>query len=70
MHVRRKVGVFWFAAAVFFIGVMNASGAGHKVHTVFLGALKRVSYGKVGDPAGAATGESELKIRASSWMAW
>ena len=64
MHVRRKLGVFWFAAAVFFIGVMNASGAGHKVHTVFLGALKRVSYGKVGDPAGAATGESELKIRA------
>jgi hypothetical protein len=34
------------------------------VHTVFLGAVKRVPYSKAGDPAGAAPGENELKIRA------
>jgi hypothetical protein len=34
------------------------------VHTVFLGAAKRVPYSKAGDPAGAATGEDALKIRA------
>jgi hypothetical protein len=34
-----------------------------KVHTVFLGGAKRVSYSKTGDPAGAATGEDALKIR-------
>ena len=42
----------------------KASAAGHKVHTVFLGAVKRVPYSKVGDPAGAAPNENELKIRA------
>jgi hypothetical protein len=41
-----------------------ASGAPRKVHTVFLGAAKRVPYSKAGDPAGAATGEDALKIRA------
>ena len=33
-------------------------------HTVFLGGVKRVPYSKAGDPAGAATGENESKIRA------
>jgi hypothetical protein len=35
-----------------------------KTHTVVLGASKRVPYSKGGDPAGAATGENTLKIRA------
>jgi hypothetical protein len=34
-----------------------------KVHTVFLGAAKHVPYSKVGDPAGADSGEKSLKIR-------
>jgi hypothetical protein len=34
-----------------------------KVHTVVLGAAKRVPYSKAGDPAGAAAGEDALKIR-------
>ena len=64
MHVRRQGAAFWIAAAVFAIGISTASAAGHKVHTVFLGAVKRVPYSKAGDPAGAAPGENELKIRA------
>jgi hypothetical protein len=42
---------------------LPASAAGHKTHTVFLGAVKRVPYSKVGDPAGALPGETSLKIR-------
>jgi len=34
-----------------------------KVHVVGLGAAKRVPYSKVGDPAGATTGENALRIR-------
>jgi hypothetical protein len=38
--------------------------APRKAHTVVLGAAKKVSYSKAGDPAGAAAGEDALKIRA------
>jgi hypothetical protein len=41
-----------------------AHAAPRKAHTVVLGAAKKVAYSKAGDPAGAASGESELKIRA------
>ena len=41
-----------------------AQAAPRKSHTVVLGAAKRVHYSKAGDPAGAAVGEEELKIRA------
>jgi hypothetical protein len=34
-----------------------------KVHAVSLGAVRRVPYSKVGDPAGAAVGEASLRIR-------
>jgi hypothetical protein len=34
------------------------------VHTVALGAFRRVPYSKTGDPAGAVAGETSLKIRA------
>ena len=34
-----------------------------KVHVVSLGAVRRVPYSKVGDPAGAAAGEDSLRIR-------
>ena len=37
--------------------------AARKPHVVGLGAVKRVGYSKAGDPAGAAAGETELKIR-------
>jgi hypothetical protein len=38
--------------------------APRKGHTVVLGAVRKVSYSKAGDPAGAVAGENELKIRA------
>jgi len=41
-----------------------ASAEARKVHTVALGAVRRVPYSKAGDPAGALAAESELKIRA------
>jgi hypothetical protein len=41
-----------------------AQAAPRKGHTVVLGAVKRVSYSKAGDPAGAAPGEDGLRIRA------
>jgi len=49
------------------LALMSASGsqaAAKKVHTVGLAAAKKVPYSKVGDPAGAVTGEVSLKIRA------
>lgn len=63
MNVRRHR--VWIAMAVVGLCVcsLSASGAGHKTHTVFLGAAKRVPYSKTGDPAGAAAGDHELKIR-------
>ena len=41
-----------------------ARSAPRKVHTVILGAAKKVEYSKAGDPAGAAPGEDSLRIRA------
>jgi hypothetical protein len=38
--------------------------APRKARTVVLGAAKKVPYSKAGDPAGAASGEDALKIRA------
>jgi hypothetical protein len=52
MRVRRQVATLWIAAAVIAIGFSIASAAGHKVHTVFSGAVKRVSNSKIGDPSG------------------
>jgi len=41
-----------------------ASAAPRKVHSVGLGAVKKVAYSRAGDPAGAQADEKELKIRA------
>jgi hypothetical protein len=54
-----KVLAFTSATAV-----SAAAATPHKTHTVALGAVRKVPYSKAGDPAGAAPGESELKIRA------
>ena len=50
--------------AVLLAAATAAPGAPRKAHTVVLGAAKRVHYSSAGDPAGAAPGETELKIRA------
>lgn len=61
MRLRRlsAIGVVAILAATPY-----AHAAPRKPHTVYLGAVKHVPYSKAGDPAGAAAGETELKIRA------
>jgi hypothetical protein len=63
MQVRRKFVPF----ALVLLSLAAASGTLHaspkKVHVVALGAIRRVPYSKTGDPAGAAPGETALKIR-------
>jgi hypothetical protein len=54
---------FVFFASIAAIPLPFVSAAPKKVHTVALGATKRVPYSKAGDPAGAAAGEDSLKIR-------
>jgi len=49
-------------AAIFGAGAA-VQAAPRKTHTVALGVARKVPYSKVGDPAGAATGEDALKIR-------
>ena len=53
-----------FLALPLFATALALHAAPRKPHVVFLGGVKRVSYSKSGDPAGALAGESELKIRA------
>jgi hypothetical protein len=50
--------------AVLLAALPAALASARKTHTVALGAAKKVLYSKAGDPAGAAAGETELKIRA------
>ena len=53
------------AAAIACLAIPVAIGAPtHKTHSVVLTAAKKVPYSKLGDPAGAATGEDNLRIRA------
>lgn len=40
-----------------------AHASPRKIHTVFLGAARRVPYSKIGDPAGATLDDKDLKIR-------
>lgn len=57
----------WIAVLVMaelFAIAPSSSAAPRKMHIVVLGATKKAPYSKAGDPAGAAAGESELKIRA------
>ena len=42
----------------------STHAAPRKGHTVVLGASRRVTYSKAGDPSGAQPGETELRIRA------
>jgi hypothetical protein len=50
--------------AVMLAALPAAQAAAKKTHTVALGAAKKVPYSRTGDPAGAAAGETALKIRA------
>ncbi|MGA2886570.1 MAG: hypothetical protein ABSE51_00860 [Terracidiphilus sp.] len=62
MRVGERIAILTITAV---LATSQASQAGpRKVHVVVLGAARKVAYSKVGDPAGAAQGETELKIRA------
>jgi hypothetical protein len=63
MHVGRYYSEFLLAVLVWSIGFTTVSATPRRVHTVFLGAAKRVGYSKAGDPAGATADETQLKIR-------
>jgi hypothetical protein len=47
-----------------FAGCALVQAAPRKPHSVVLSVARKVSYSKVGDPAGGLPGEDELKIRA------
>jgi hypothetical protein len=59
-----KSARFWVVALAALLAALLANAAPRKAHTVVLGAARKVSYSKAGDPSGAAAGESELKVRA------
>jgi hypothetical protein len=55
---------FWVVTLAGFLTCASAAfAAPRKPHVVVLGAARKVSYSKTGDPAGAAAGDSSLKIR-------
>jgi hypothetical protein len=60
-----KFARYWVATLVPFLAAPQLMGATpRKGHSVALGAVKKVPYSKLSDPAGAVTGEDALKIRA------
>lgn len=59
-----KRSVFWVSILFTVASVaVRLDASPRKLHVVGLGAVRRVPYSKSGDPAGAAEGESLLKIR-------
>jgi hypothetical protein len=62
MRVGERIAVVVMAAL--FAAFPAFAAAPRKAHVVVLGAARKVPYSKSGDPAGAAPGETELKIRA------
>jgi hypothetical protein len=64
MRFGEQVAVLMIAALLAAAPTASAAARKPRTHTVGLGEAKRVSYSKIGDPAGAAVGENSLKIRA------
>ena len=63
MKIHGSIALLITAAALIAVSPLHAA-APRKSHSVVLGAARKVSYNKAGDPAGAAPGEDSLKIRA------
>ena len=59
----KGLGIAVLAAAAM-LTAAPALAAPRKAHSVILGAAKKVPYSKSGDPAGAASAENTLQIRA------
>ena len=60
----KSAGFLVFVLAATLASAPAAYAAPRKAHVVVLGAARKVAYSKAGDPAVAAAGETELKIRA------
>jgi hypothetical protein len=60
--MRRLIGLVFLLSLL--VTGSRCGLAAPKPKSVFLGAARKVSYSKAGDPGGAAPGETELKIRA------
>src|SRR5579859_979339 len=63
LRVSRAALKFAVMLALAFITASIAYAAPRKSHSVTLGAARHVPYSRAGDPAGAATDETTLKIR-------
>ena len=61
MRVGVRISVLAMMAGLAALPAISA--APRKGHVVVLGATRKVPYSKIGDPAGAAQGENELKVR-------
>jgi hypothetical protein len=58
----------WFAVLIAVFGYLvvlpaTLNAAPRKIHVVARDAVRRVPYSKIGDPAGAASGQDSLRIR-------
>ncbi len=62
--MRRESWIAVMVLAALLTAAPLSLAAPRKPHVVVLGATRKVAYTKAGDPAGAAAGETELKIRA------
>ena len=63
MQGGRRLRIVGTLLVAVMVGGLPGSAA-PRVHTLVVGAARRVPYSKVGDPAGAAAGETSLKVRA------
>jgi len=63
MSMSKSVGMKFLFFAALLAASSQLQASPRKVHTVALGAAKRVHYSKVSDPAGALPNEQDLRIR-------
>lgn len=59
-----RPGFLIVVASLLVFNFPSTQAAPRKGHSVVLGATRKMPYSKIGDPAGAATGEDSLKVRA------
>jgi hypothetical protein len=62
MHVGRFCLAAFLATALAIGFQPEVSAAARKIHTVYLGAPKRVPYSKAGDPSGATAGQDAVSF--------
>ncbi|MGA8743565.1 MAG: hypothetical protein WB561_20405 [Terracidiphilus sp.] len=63
MQVSKRFAPSIAVLSLLLVSSVTLNASPRKVHLVALGGFRRVAYSKIGDPAGAVTGEDTLKIR-------